>query len=333
METIDILRNLWFILIGVLFAGYSILDGFDLGIGMLMPFIGKSDKSKRSIIKTIWPFWDGNEVWLIAGAGALFAAFPLAYAGIFSRFYLLFMIVLFALIFRAVSLEFYYYDEARKKIWANAFAIGSFIPPLLLGILMGNILIGFPMEEGAGYVVSFSILLRPFPILTGILVVLTMLIHGGLYLNIKTQEELQQKAIKAVSSLWLFLLIAFVIGTISIPFFINGNVPNALYWINSVIVLIFIVLLRSSIKKEKGILSFLFSSLILLGYWTSAGILLYPDLLRGLVSENNLTIFNASSGKRTLSIMLIVAVIGMPIVIAYTVYVYRVFRGKVSSED
>ena len=330
MEAIDILRNIWFILIGILFIGYSILDGFDLGAGMLMPFIARTDKDKSIIIKTIWPFWDGNEVWLIAGVGALFAAFPLAYASIFSGFYLFFMIVLFTLIFRAVSLEFYYYDESRKHVWSNAFAIGSFIPPLLLGIIIGNILMGVPLTENHKFAASISILFRPFSILTGLLAVVIMLIHGGLYLSIKTGEEIRRKAKVAASSLWLLLLILFIIAGISVYFFIYGNAVNVFYWISSILSFIFILLLRVSIKTKKNMYSFILTSLILLGLWASAGSILYPNLLKGMNNINNITIFNASSSLRTLTIMLIVAVIGIPIVIGYTTYAYRIFRGRIS---
>lgn len=330
METIDILRNIWFVLTGLLFAVYTILDGFDLGAGMLMPFVGKTDKDRKTIIKAIWPFWDGNEVWLIAGAGALFAVFPLAYAAVFSRFYMIFMIVLFALIFRAVSLEFYNYDENRKKLWAYLFTAGSFIPPLLLGVITGNLLMGVPAADGSSYVIGFSTLFRPFPVLIGILLVLAMIIHGGLYLIVKTKEELREKARKAVAGLWLFLLIIFAVGTVSVYFFIHGSATRGIFWISSVIVLIFIILLRPCVKKEKDTLSFILSSLILFGFWTGAALLLYPDLLRDLYNADSLTIFNASAGQRTLIIMLIAAAIGIPVVIGYTVYSHRVFKGKIS---
>jgi cytochrome d ubiquinol oxidase subunit II len=282
------------------------------------------------IIKAVWPFWDGNEVWLIAGAGALFAAFPLAYASIFSGFYLFFMIVLFALILRAVSLEFYYYDESRKHIWASAFAIGSFIPPLLLGIILGNIVMGVPLTESHRYAGSISMLFRPLPVLTGILAVIIMLIHGGLYLSIKTGTEIQQKAKRASNSLWSLLLPVFIIAVISAYFFIYGSAAKVFFWISSILSFIFILLLKVSIKTGKDIRSFILSSLTLLGLWSGVGSLLYPDLLRGLYNVNNITIFNASSSQRTLTIMLIVAVIGMPIVIGYTIYVYRVFRGRIN---
>ncbi|HUU51724.1 MAG TPA: cytochrome d ubiquinol oxidase subunit II, partial [Candidatus Heimdallarchaeota archaeon] len=169
METWDILRNIWFILIGVLFVGYSILDGFDLGIGALFPFLGKKEEEKEALIKSIGPFWDGNEVWILTGGGALFAAFPHAYATVFSGFYLALMAILFSLIFRAVSLEFRAHDTKRKRFWEGAFVVGSFLPSLLFGVALGNVVVGVPLDNTMNYTGNFFKLLRPFPLAVGLL--------------------------------------------------------------------------------------------------------------------------------------------------------------------
>jgi cytochrome d ubiquinol oxidase subunit II len=155
MELLEILQNIWFLLIGILFVGYSILDGFDLGLGSLFPFLAKSEEDQRSLLNIIWPFWDGNEVWLLTAGGALFAAFPHAYATVFSGFYLALMLVLLALILRAVSLEFWFYDEKRRGLWEKTFIIGSFLPSLLFGVALGNVIIGIPLNESMDFTGNF----------------------------------------------------------------------------------------------------------------------------------------------------------------------------------
>jgi len=327
MDFFDILRNAWFVLIGVLFAGYSILDGFDLGVGMLTPFIAKDDGKKSILINSIWPVWDGNEVWLLTGAGALFAAFPMAYATVFSGFYLMFMLILFALIFRAVSLEFWYHDISRRKIWAGAFTIGSFLPPLLLGIILGNIILGVPLNAAFQFFGDLTTIFRPFAVVIGIFALVLMIVHGAVYIILKTEGELQEKARIVAGRLWIFLLIIFFISAISMFLFATGSISNKLVWTSCVLSFILLMVLRYSIGNNKDSLSFILSSLIFLTSWLCVGALLYPNLLKG-INNQNLTIYNASSSQLTLTIMLIIALIGMPVVIGYTIFVYRVFKGK-----
>ena len=169
MESLDLFRNIWYVLIGVLLLGYSILDGFDLGIGILFPFLAKDEKDKKVLFSSIAPFWDGNEVWLITGSAALFAAFPQAYATVFSGFYLALMLLLFALIFRAVSIEFWHTDEKRRKFWEWAFVTGSFFPSLLYGTVLGSVVVGIPLNENMDFTGNFFILLRPYPLIIGLL--------------------------------------------------------------------------------------------------------------------------------------------------------------------
>lgn len=328
METIDILRNAWFIIIGILFIGYSILDGFDFGAGMLIPFLAKEDREKAAIIDSIWPVWDGNEVWLIAGAGALFAAFPVAYASVFSGFYIIFMLTLFALIFRAVSMEFWYHDVKRKNIWSSAFTIGSFLPPLLLGIIIGNIIQGMPLNEQYNFTGSLLTILRPMPVITGLLVVCLMIMHGAVYLGLKTEAGIQRKAGEAAKRIWLPALIFFIISVVSAFLFIPGSSSSIIVWIAVILILLDFVILRRTIKMQKNTIALLLSSFIFACLWACAGAVMYPNLIRGVNGHNNLSIFAASSGKLTLQIMLIIAVIGMPAVIGYSIFVYRVFRRK-----
>jgi cytochrome bd ubiquinol oxidase subunit II len=331
MEFIDILRNIWFVLIGVLFIGYTILDGFDFGVGMLMPFIAKTDADKKKLIDSIWPVWDGNEVWLITGAGALFAAFPAAYASVFSGFYLIFMLTLFALIFRAVSMEFWYYDEKRKKIWAAAFSIGSFLPPLFLGLIIGNILLGLPLNGKFQFTGGLSIIFRPFPVLTSVLAIILMIMHGASYIALKTEGVLHDKAKNAALKIWPFAVIIFIVAVISIFFFFQERFVNPLMWIFSLLIFVVLFIFKESMKRLKLMagFSFILSSVVLAGLWICAGVLHYPNLLIGLGNQNSLSIYNSSSSELSLFIMFIFALIGMPIVIAYSIYVYRVFKGKV----
>jgi cytochrome bd ubiquinol oxidase subunit II len=331
MEFISILQNIWFVLIGVLFIGYTILDGFDLGVGMLIPFIAKTDADKKKLIDSIWPVWDGNEVWLIAGAGALFAAFPAAYASVFSGFYLIFMLTLFALIFRAVSMEFWYYDEKRKKIWAAAFSIGSFLPPLFLGLIIGNILLGLPLNDKFRFTGDLCIIFRPFSVLTSVLAVILLIMHGASYIALKTEGVLHDKAKNAASKLWFFAIFIFIVAVISIFFFFPERFSNPLMWIFSLLIFIVLFIFKESMKKLRLLegFSFILSSIILAGLWICTGVLQYPNLLSGFGNQNSLNIYNSSSSELTLFIMFIFALIGMPIVIAYSIYVYRVFKGKV----
>ncbi len=331
MEFIEILQNIWFVLIGILFIGYTILDGFDLGVGMLMPFIARSEADKKKLIDSIWPVWDGNEVWLIAGAGALFAAFPQAYASVFSGFYLIFMLSLFALIFRAVSMEFWYYDEKRKKLWAAAFSAGSFLPPLLFGLIIGNILLGLPLNGKFQFAGNIGIIFRPFPVLVSVYTIILLIMHGASFIAIKTDGALHEKAKNVALKLWPLAVFLLIITAVSIFLFFPEKSFNPLMWIFSVLIFAVLIIFRESIKRLnlKIGFSFVLSSIMLACMWICFGVLMYPNLLAGLGNQNSISIYNSSSSELTLLIMLIIAMLGVPIVIAYTSYVYGVFRGKV----
>ena len=249
MEIWDILRNIWFILIGVLFIGYSILDGFDLGIGSLFPFLGKKEGEKEALIKSIGPFWDGNEVWLLTGGGALFAAFPHAYATVFSGFYLALMVVLFSLIFRAVSLDFRAHDTKRKGFWEGAFVGGSFLPSLLFGVALGNVVVGVPLDNTMNYTGNFFTLLRPFPLAVGLLGLAAFLLQGSTYAAMKiggvVQERARNLAKKILPRYEALLILAFVLTIVYVP----GALKKPLAWIFTVVVIIALIVLHMSLKK------------------------------------------------------------------------------------
>lgn len=335
METWDILRNIWYILIGVLLAGYSILDGFDLGIGTLVPFLAKKEREKRSLYNAIGPFWDGNEVWLLTGAGALFAAFPHAYATVFSGFYLALMLVLLALILRAVSLEFAAHDDAKRRgFWELIFNVGSFLPALLFGVALGNVVVGVPLDTQMEYTGNFFTLLRPLPLIFGALGLFAFLVHGSTFAALKTEGELQARARKkALRFSWLYMVMfihSFVVVLIYMPYALK----RPLAWVFAVLAAVCWVFLRKAIRAEKDGRAFFFSAAGFLSLWGIIGAIHYPNLVKASNGDAlSITLTNASSSQLTLTVMLIIALIGMPFVIGYTIYSYKVFKGKVRPED
>lgn len=329
METWDILRNVWFALIGVLLCGYSILDGFDLGVGALFPFLVRNEDEKRTLARAVGPVWDGNEVWLLTGGGALFAAFPIAYATVFSGFYLALMLVLFSLILRAVSLEFRAHDPARKKLWEAAFVGGSFLPALLFGIALGNVVVGVPLDSEMEYAGTFFTLLRPLPLVFGLLGLAAFLLHGSTYAVIKTGGALQTRARKAAKTMTCAVAAGFALSFLAVIIYLPGALKRAPAWTFAVLVWLSLGLLPSAIKKGKDTLAFVLSSSVFAGLWGVVGSIHYPYLVRATDPSLSITITNASSSALTLKVMLIIALVGMPLVVGYTIFAYRVFKGKV----
>jgi len=333
MGTWDLLRNVWFILVGVLLAGYSILDGFDLGLGVLFPFLAKNEAEKTILVRSIGPVWDGNEVWLLTGGGALFAAFPHAYATVFSGFYLALMLVLFSLILRAVSLEFRAHDRARKKLWEGAFVVGSFLPALLFGVALGNVVVGVPLDAQMEYAGNFFTLLRPLPLVFGVLGLAAFLLHGSAWAALKTTGALQQRARRTALTMTALTGICYLLSFGAVWIYLPRAVKSIPAWIFSALVWLSLGLLASALKKRKDGRAFAFSSLVFLSLWGNVGAIHYPNLVRATDPALSLTITNASSSALTLKVMLIIALVGMPLVIGYTIYAYRVFKGKVGVDD
>jgi len=329
METLELLQVTWFVLIGLLLIGYSILDGFDLGVGSLLPFLAKKEGDKKALFNAIGPFWDGNEVWLITGGAALFSAFPQAYATVFSGFYLAFVIVLFSLIFRAVSLEFWGLDERRRGFWEWSFTIGSLLPSLLYGIALGNVISGVPLDGSMEYKGGFFTLLRPFPLSLGLLGLVAILMQGTTFSAMKLIGEIQERARRITYRLQrvyiMLLILSFVLACIYIP----GTISNLLAWISLLVTLVSWVGIRFFMNRGKDALAFYMSSLAFLGLWGIVGSIHFPNLVKASNDPSlSLTIYNASSGALTLKVMFVIALIGLPVVIGYTIYVYRVFKGK-----
>ncbi len=332
------LNIIWFVLVGVLIIGYAILDGFDLGVGIIHLFT-KKDEEKRINFNAVGPVWDGNEVWLLTGGGALFAAFPIVYATVFSGFYIAFMLLLLALILRAVSFEFRKYVESprSKNLWDLAFGIGSLIPALLYGVAVGNVMRGLPVELISGKVsssISFLGLLNPYSLLIGVLSLVLFIMHGAVYLTLKSEGEQQEKMVNWVNKTWIILVILYVLATISTffaaPYLFNGLLKNVLFWILFIAMFASLINIPVLIRTKKFGMAFLASSVLIAMMILLFAISLFPLLVPSSIDINNsLTIYNASSTPRTLQTMLIIALIGMPLVIIYTIFVYRTFKGKV----
>jgi cytochrome d ubiquinol oxidase subunit II len=335
METLQIT---WFILLGILLTGYAITDGFDLGAGILSLFV-KNNTERRLIINSIGPFWDGNEVWLLTGGGAMFAAFPVVYATVFSGFYLAFMLLLVALIFRAISFEFRNKVESEKwrNFWNWAFGLGSLAPSLLYGVAFGNILRGIPLNQNmmfsAEFPSSFPGLLNPFAIIVGVLTVLLFTMHGALYLSMKTGGDLQNRLAGLANKLWISVVIFYVIATLAAifisPFLFANVLPNPLFWITFIVLLFSLVYIPIANNAKRQFHAFVSSAVMIAGMMAVTGISLFPRLVPSIINPDySLTIYNSSSTQPTLIVMFIIALIGMPIVIGYTVYIHWLFRGK-----
>ncbi len=333
MSAASVLPDIWFVLIGVLFTGYSILDGFDLGVGFLFPFLAKDENEKRQLFRSIGPVWDGNEVWLLAGGGALFAAFPQAYATVFSGFYLALMLVLFSLILRAVSIEFQAHAGTGRRFWETVFVASSALPSFLFGVALGNVIQGVPLDSRMEYAGNFFTLLRPLPMVFGLLGLAAFALQGSTWAALKTTGALQDKARRAaLMSAGLFgalFLLSFASVWVGLP----SALKKAPAWTFAGLVLLALIALFLAVSKKKDKRAWIYSSTALLGLWGIVGAIHYPNLVRASDPARSLTVFNSASSPLTLKVMLIIALAGMPLVIGYTIFAYRVFKGKVRLDD
>lgn len=332
------LNIIWFILIAVLLTGYAALDGFDFGVGVLSLFTKKSE-DRRILINSIGPIWDGNEVWVLTGAGAIFAAFPHVYATVFSGFYIALMLLLLALIARAVSMEFRSKVESVswQLIWDRTFGISSLLAALLLGVALGNIAQGLPVDLDKNIRINLFQLLTPYPLVIGLLSVALFSLHGALFALNKTVDSLQA-AIKefALKVYWVsFALyaLASVLTFVMVPHLLTNFNSFVLWYVVPLIGLALILLIPSQIKKNNYKMAFLYSFIVVASLMTTFAIGLFPNLVPAIDPANSLNIYNSASSQMTLTIMLIIALIGMPLVVAYTIWVNKVFRGKVVIDE
>lgn len=329
------LNLLWFLLLAALLAGYAVLDGFDLGVGILH-LLARDDSERRIFINSIGPIWDGNEVWLVTFGGAMFAAFPEAYATVFSGFYMVFMLVLLALIGRAVSLEFRskVQSPAWRGAWDVVFFASSLLATVLFGAGVGNAMIGVPLNARGIYLGGFFDLLNPYAVMVGLLAVALFSMHGAIYLYLKTEGDLQERIrgwIARAFAVFLLIYLIVTIMTIATVPRATGNLKN-FPWAWAVIILhvLAIANIVRAIRQGRGGAAFLSSAVTICSLVFLFGLALFPNLVTSLPnSEYSLTIFNAASSPKTLMIMAIIAAIGMPFVLTYTAIVYRVFHGKV----
>jgi cytochrome bd ubiquinol oxidase subunit II len=329
------LNIIWFVLLGVLLVGYAVLDGFDLGVGILHLFV-KDDTERRLLLNSIGPLWDGNEVWLVTFGGALFAAFPEAYATAFSSFYLPFIVLLLCLIFRAVSIEFRSKTEHAfwRTAWDVAFCASSTLATFLYGVAVGGSILGLPIGADREYAGTFLDLVRPYALLVGLFAVATFAMHGSIYLYLKTEGDLQRRVHGWMWTTFGLFLVMYLFTTM----FTLAQVPTATrnfarypwVWVVVLLNVLAVANIPRAIYLGRPFYAFLSSCATIAAFTFLFGVALYPNLIASTLGpDKNLTVYNAASSQKTLGIMLVVAILGMPFVVTYTAVVYWVFRGKV----
>jgi cytochrome d ubiquinol oxidase subunit II len=334
------LASIWFLLVGVLLVGYAVLDGFDLGVGILHPWVARTDEERRAVVGSIGPVWDGNEVWLVTAGGALFAAFPPVYATVFSGFYIALILLLVALIFRAVALEFRDKEESPRwrATWDVAFAVGSFVPALLFGVAIANVMRGLPLGADGQYRGGLVGLLDPFTVVIGILAVAMFVLHGATWLAVKTEGAVRARAQRAATVVWPVFIGLWVLATgaawVWARALFDAFASNPLAWAAPATFLIATLCFRWLLARpEREGRAFLASVVSIAALIAIVGLAIYPDLVPSTGPGESLGVANASSSDLTLTVMTVVAVVGMPVVIGYTAWVYRSFGGKVRLED
>lgn len=364
----ETLKIIWWILVGVLLAGFAIMDGHDMGVGTLLPFVGKTDLERRIIINTVGPHWDGNQVWFITAGGAIFAAWPLVYATAFSGFYWAMLAVLWSLFFRPVGFDYRskINNPTWRKTWDWGLFIGGAVPPLIFGVAFGNLLQGVPFYFDdnlvSTYTGSFWALLNPFALLCGVVSTAMITSHGAIYLSHRTEGEIQQRAIKAAVIFGVALLVCFSLAGIWLSYGIDGysitspvhggamadplaktviRQPGAwlanYHTMPALIILPALVYAGSGaamllVSKGKTLLAFVTSSLALTGVIGTAGISMFPFIMPSSTHyASSLTIWDSASSRLTLSIMFWATLLLMPLIIIYTSWAYKVMSGKVTA--
>ncbi len=329
------LPTIWFVLVGALFAGYAVLDGFDLGVGVLHLFARK-DEERRTFLNAIGPVWDGNEVWLVTGGGALFAAFPEAYATVFSGFYLPFMLLLVALIFRAVAIEFRSKQPMRwwRQLWDVSFSASSVLSSLLVGVALGNILWGVPLDAEHEFAGSLRGMLHPFALLMGVTTLALFVMHGSIYLLLKTEGKLHERlrgwSVRAIIAFIICYGATTMATLIYVPRMAERLREHPWLFSIGVLNMLAVANIPREVNRGRDGSAFLSSCAAVAALLTLAGLGVYPRLvISNPLPEHSLTIYNAASSHKTLGIMLIMALIGMPLVLGYTGMIYWIFRGKV----
>jgi cytochrome d ubiquinol oxidase subunit II len=364
------LKIIWWLLVGVLLVGFAIMDGHDMGVGTLLPFVGKTDDERRVIINTVGPHWDGNQVWFITGGGAIFAAWPLVYATAFSGFYWAMLAVLWALFFRPVGFDYRskINNPTWRKTWDWGLFVGGVVPPFIFGVAFGNLLQGVPFEFSdnlvSTYTGSFWALLNPFAILVGIVSSSMIIMHGGMYLAHRTEDMIQKRAIKGATIAALVMIATFVLAGLWLRFGdIQGymitsaldptGLPDPLaktvlkstdawwqnyekqplIWLLPIVGISGALIASLLVRVGKTLMAFVASSLSIIGVIGTVGAAMFPFIMPSSTQPNaSLTLWDSVSSHLTLQIMFWATAIFMPIIIFYTSWAYHVMRGKVTIE-
>ncbi len=329
----------WFLIVGAVFSGYAVLDGFDFGAGAWHLFF-KKEKSRRIALNAIGPVWDGNEVWLVIGGGALFAGFPVVYATILSAMYIPFMLFLMFIILRAISIEFRSKEKMLwwRKMWDVTYSVSSIMLALMLGIVLGNVLQGFPLTENEELSVPLLHVLNPFSLLVGATTLALFMMHGAIYLTMKTEGRLFAKLTILLKRAIIAFVVLFSISTIYtliyIPHLSDKFKEFPALFIVPLMAILSIANIPRLTSKRKYFAAFLFSALAICLLFIIVAIELYPVILFSTIDpQYHITIYDASSSIKTLKIMLTFAAIGVPLIASYTFFVYRTFRGVVKLDE
>ncbi|WKZ50561.1 MAG: cytochrome d ubiquinol oxidase subunit II [Anaerolineales bacterium] len=332
----EFLQTLWFILIAILWIGFFFLEGFDFGVGMLLPFLGKKDEERRAVINAIGPTWDGNEVWLLTAGGATFAAFPHWYATMFSGFYLALFLLLVGLILRGISFE--YRSKDSNPAWRSRFdwmiAVGSFMASLLLGAAFANLARGVPIDENMMYTGNLFTLLNPYGLLGGLTTVVVFLLHGANFLGLKLEGELRERAIAFSKKLYIAAVVVATLLLIATYFYTDirtklGIDPGITPIASFVALLVTIYFINRKMEGWAFVMTALHIVLTQVTFFT----LMFPRVMVSSLNPDwSLTIYNASSSQYTLTVMSVVALIFVPIVLAYQGWTYYMFRKRVSAD-
>ncbi|WP_434288318.1 cytochrome d ubiquinol oxidase subunit II [Celeribacter sp. SCSIO 80788] len=372
--TFEVLRVIWWLLLGVLLIGFALTDGFDMGVGALLPFVGKTDIERRIVINTIGPVWEGNQVWFILGGGAIFAAWPPLYAVSFSGFYLAMFLILAALILRPVGFKYRSKREGAKwrRNWDWALFVGGAVPALVFGVAVGNVLQGVPFHitpdllmprYDGNAIMKLLRLLNPYALLAGVVSLSMLLMHGAAWLGLKTEGAVQQRAQKIGTVAGIVAAVAYALAGVWLAFGIKGyhivgevvkdgpsnpllsEVAHEGSWMQAysdrpwiaiapVLAFIGIAMAVMGLRKGKEVSTLLWSKLGIFGIISSVGLTMFPFILPSTVDPNSsLTVWDSSSSHLTLFVMLICAIIFVPIILAYTAWVYKVLWGKVTEEE
>ncbi len=334
------LQTTWYVLYIAIISGYVILDGFDLGVGMISPFIAHNDHDRRILLNSIGPVWDGNEVWLVLGGGALFAAFPLVYASLFSGFYLAMMLVLLVLIMRTVAIEFRSKRPEAwwRSLWDWTFTISSFGITILLGVALGNVIRGISLDQQGNMNVNLLDLLNPYSITLGLVAVAMLCLHGAIFLTQKAEGALLQRVKNLIPKL---LIAFFVLMTVLIVWtllrseqFTQNFKDRPWTVVFPVLAFVAIVSAWRFVRRGAYLSAFLASATMIALLLGAVACGMYPVMLHSTTnSAYDLTVQNASAAKETLTVMFVIALIGMPFVLLYTAGVYYFFRGKVELDE